>query len=177
MAGIGTLVAIPAVYYAFKSYRTQRTQLKELLDEKKREQASKVAVWIEDRKHGFRYVVVNQSELPVFGVYVWLSYGDRPHSVELLDTVPPGQAERRCTPMEVEGGAIVLPSNPEMLFMDADQLKWHRNRKGRLRELTEEEAFSILDRVSDVWEQERASMRTSVEDPESAAAESEDGDR
>ena len=72
MSGVGALVAVPALVFAYRSYRMQRRQVEDLLEDKKREHASKISVWVErsDNDGPLEYVVANRSDSPVYMVVV-----------------------------------------------------------------------------------------------------------
>ena len=147
-AGLFAVVfAAVAGLAAFKAYKIQKMQLNSLFEDKRQEQASKVATWIEE--HGDRkpvIVILNSSDLPIFAVDVRVV--DEDSDVESRITVPPGRTEITLEEQENTGSSLVA-----ILFCDAARNWWVRSGGGVLYEIPFEDINFFIKKFNDSEQQ------------------------
>lgn len=169
-AGIAFLALIAASTSAYFSYRNTRNQQKQLeyqqkqLDrleeDKHKEQASKVAAWVVTKvnpNEGRRVLptamrertfvrVVNGSDLPVYGVWVWVHEAQFERQIgrgALARTLPPGSNDLMLDlPLPLTKFSWV-----SVVFEDAQGVYWYRDGFGNLTEETEDSVSEIMQDV------------------------------
>jgi hypothetical protein len=82
-SAISTVLAIVAAIFAYRGVRTawrsfelQHQQLNQSVELRRREQASKFCVWLEERGDSWAMMVHNASDLPVYDAYAVWDLGD-----------------------------------------------------------------------------------------------------
>jgi hypothetical protein len=150
--------AMIALFFAFFAVRAahrqnvvQAAQLKQIADEKRREQAEKIAAWYQPTgSHGHSIKIQNASNLPIYSVAVWAVAAEVPSDLFLAtyiyDSVPPGLHHCYIAPggyLEAETGdaAIGVRRTPRvsMLFIDSGARHYARGYAGVLEELAADE--------------------------------------
>ncbi|MGE0841157.1 hypothetical protein [Pseudonocardia sp.] len=124
----GVIVATVGGVFAFGSFRRQGKQLRELELDKRAEQASKIAVWIEgDGWNGAKYVVRNASDVPALSVQLFaMTYANHPYGRVDVDVLPPGE---RSYPIDgdVEFDNKGIPKSVAgIIFADSVGRMWMR---------------------------------------------------
>lgn len=137
VGGVGALVAAGfAAYAAWGSYGAQQDQLKQLLDDRKREHAARVAVWcfFDDTERQTYYRVSNDSGIPIYSVELhWCVFGESEK-----------RGRKRIPFVRPSGASIPVPEPEEHIprdhmlagisFLDGGGHSWYRDETGRLSE-------------------------------------------
>ena len=117
-----------AVWFAARAFRLQARQIEMLETENRAKQASRVGVWIKRDGDGEAYFhVVNNSELPIYVVALWVTLPDPAHGLrQFYPTISPGEHDFPI------GEEIPQVSGPVMTFGDSSQTYWMRGPFGDL---------------------------------------------
>jgi hypothetical protein len=144
VGGIGALVAaIVAVVYTRKAFRLQRDQVAQLTVDSRRQQAAKIAVWMERDGDGVSRALLafNGSDAPVYRAAVKCANPAMPSLFWDASTVfPPGEYRRDLDPSS-ERWAI------ELVFMDGSNTFWKRSPDGELQEISGEEHREFVSQI------------------------------
>jgi hypothetical protein len=132
-AGLGARAAIRGNANQQEQLEHQQKQLDEADEDKRREQANKVAAWVEisDNKVAARLVINNGSDLPVYNVRV-LTFGDISNrAVQILKfpTLGPGKEYGQSFGIPLEDISIIRAT---IQFSDAAGVRWTRGPDGQL---------------------------------------------
>lgn len=137
------IVASIGGWFAFQSFKRQGDQVRQLEQDKRAEQASKVAAWLETSWSGLNFMVRNASDVPVYSVVLYvLPHVKRPHGRRYLDVLPPG------SPQEIES-LVPVPDDESriglvgMTFVDAQGRPWMRWGPTPLVELSRTQADTL----------------------------------
>lgn len=142
LGAVGALVAaISAVKYAKWTYENQAAELRTLLDERKREQASKVAAWTFTKDGAPQYRVANTSGLPIYMVELWVMGAGviGPICAMPLPFIPPGESTIPVPRSHKIPTGETDQAFAGIAFQDAAGLRWKRDAWGNLEEITLQE--------------------------------------
>lgn len=141
-------LAISMVSLTF-SLRNRHSDEKQREEEERKSQAVKIACWMED----YDAIVVNSSDLPIYGVAIvadkgpWFYSGSRrevtsayyPGAAAMCHLIPPGKWRIPIPNLEGCWGGSFYPA-PKISFMSSNGLAWVRDCSGELIEIDKEPA-------------------------------------
>ncbi|WP_145984032.1 MULTISPECIES: hypothetical protein [unclassified Pseudonocardia] len=118
--------------YAKKGFGLQQDEIRELQRDKRADQASQVVSWAEkDTPNFYRVKLVNNSSIPVYLVYFWLTDGTGARrGGTRVGLLPPGTSVERVGPVRWRSTLY-----SEMAFVDSHNRYWLRSFNGNLDEI------------------------------------------
>jgi hypothetical protein len=150
VGGVATAVAL---FLTYGLLRITRREQRTLQAEKRQAQARLVSAWtsqIQLASDGSEYSVTvtlkNSGTEPIYGLRVavgsgWIGREPDYNELKLIYVLPPKSQQDRETAIQLDTSRNVAAQSTlpvEMLFSDGSGRYWHRDRQGRLTEITKE---------------------------------------
>lgn len=149
VGGIATAIAL---FLTYGLLRITRREQRELQAEKRQAQARLISAWTGqlqrvpgDPAYSVKVTLRNSSHEPVYGLraavgFSWSTKGSKFAEAKIVYLMPPGRSQQENVELDStqrRADATGPPLPVELLFSDAAGKHWHRNRYGRLVEITD----------------------------------------
>jgi hypothetical protein len=152
-AWVGGIATAVALFLTYGLLRITRREQRELQAEKRQAQARLISAWTGqlqqvpgDPARSVAVTLQNSSHEPVYGLraavgFSWSAKGSKFAEARIVYLMPPEHRHQEKVELDStrRGTDVSGPPLPvELLFSDATGKRWHRNRYGRLAEITDE---------------------------------------